>query len=76
MKNGGPAFPHTLDMVSGGNTRGGMSLRQWYAGMALPALIEAYQEANYPAIGTDHILRNVPALAFKFADAMIAEGEK
>ena len=74
--DGGPAFPHTLDMVSGGNSRGGMSLRDYFAGQALPAVIAAYTEANGRCIGTDHVKYNCAAHAYQFADAMLAERNK
>lgn len=74
MKNdGGPAFPR--EDYQGGNAPGqsGMSLRDYFAGEALSAVIAAYVEANGACIGSDHIIRNAPAIAFKFADAMLKE---
>ena len=72
--DGGPAFPHTLDMVSGGNTRGGMSLRDWFAGMALNGMIAgAYERGAQVGFVPPTTLASE---AFAYADAMIAEGEK
>ena len=77
MKNdGGPAFPKFGDeILDAGSTQpsirhfGGMSLRQWYAGMALQGLIMA--NAGRKCDGDLTVEE-----AFKFADSMIAEGEK
>ena len=69
-KDGGPAFPHTLDMVSGGNERGGMSLRDYLAGQALQACFTFQQVGrweNYAQAASD---------AYMMADAMLAEREK
>jgi hypothetical protein len=54
----------------------GMALRDYFAGQVLPAVIAAYVQGNGGCIGTDHILRNAVTIAFKFADAMLAEREK
>lgn len=63
--DGGSAFP-----IEGGQ---GMSLRDYFAAAALPAVIAAYIEANGRCIGTEHIKANCAAHAFFFADAMLAE---
>ena len=64
--DGGPAFP-----FKGMNHRG-MSLRDWFAGMALQGLLAA--EAHPRSIGTTYELQEqIPEQAYKFADAMIAE---
>jgi hypothetical protein len=84
--DGGPAFPVIeqwnewselkADYVSRTGPRGGMSLRDFFAGQALPAVIEAYIAANGSCLGADHIRRNAPAHAYAFADAMLTEREK
>lgn len=51
----------------------GISLRQHYAGLALPAVMAAYIEANGRCIGTDHVAYNCAAHAVRIADALIAE---
>ena len=100
MKDGGPAFPLDTEerFISQFSRDGqsihmrphpGMSLRQWYAGMAM-AQIFIKPLLNVGAerieidwgnldIGGDRVKEIVDysaALAFQFADAMIAEGEK
>ena len=72
MKNdGGPAFPigdqslHPLLIVA--PSMACMSLRQWYAGMALQGML-----AN-PNWTDDECAAHY---AFEYADSMIAEGEK
>lgn len=79
---GGQAFPTGLESHPSGTVvqwpELGMTLRQWYAGQALAAII-AKHDALKPTTenGPEY---DVPALAakgaFMYADAMIAEGEK
>jgi hypothetical protein len=84
INDGGAAFP-MLDMLDKSRnhaerweayTVGGMSLRDYFAAQALPAVIETYERANGPCLGTDHIVRNVPAIAYKLADAMLKAREE
>jgi hypothetical protein len=77
--NGGPAFPVNTSNV--GNTGAcyadsGMSLRDYFAAKALPAIVAAYVEANGRCVGTDHIHYNCAAHAYRMADAMLAERAK
>ena len=68
MRDGGPAFP----CGEHGSHWRGLTVRQWYAGMAIPAVIKA-------AIGQEFVKRQPQAMArvcFEMADAMIAEGDK
>lgn len=68
IKDGGPAFPHTLDMVSGGNVRGGMSLRDYFAAHALQGLLRNDE--------SDDFARKVIAEdSYAMADAMIQARE-
>jgi hypothetical protein len=69
--NSGPAFPVTPTNNSGqiGDTQFGLSVRQWYAGLAMQGL---RNNRNY--CDADRI--DVAVEAFRQADAMIAEGEK
>jgi hypothetical protein len=71
IKDGGPAFP-TDDQ----ERQAGMSLRDYFAAQALPAVITAYVHGNGACLGTDHILRNASGIAFKFADAMLIAREE
>ena len=66
IDNGGPAFPNSAEMMSlcGGKGGQGMSLRDWYAGMALQGLLAAAQGPTIcPAMSVE--------TAFVCADAMI-----
>lgn len=64
--DGGPAFP----------SNNGMTLRDFFAAAALPAVIEQYLAANGNGCAADHAVRNVPALAYRYADAMLEERAK
>lgn len=78
---GGPAFPGIAKngMV---HISDGMTLRQWYAGMALQGLMNGHVlEWDYLAgySRTPSLQDSAKATAdaaFLYADAMIAEGEK
>lgn len=80
--DGGPAFPQVVAEIQGIATNssefalGGMSLRDYFAGQALSSFITAYLAVNGNGCAADHALRNVPALAFKYADAMLKERAK
>jgi len=68
----GPVYPC---LERGGNgldlTHPGMTLRQWYAGLAMQSILQTCNE--FP----DETWRTGLAIdAFKMADAMIAEGNK
>lgn len=65
-KDGGPAFPSTLQPTSG------MTLRDWFAGQALAGLVA---DPNTRGWETE----NMPGKAefcYELADAMIKEREK
>ena len=73
-KDGGQAFPMPQAETSQGGhwEENGMSLRDWFAGQALAALIAHYEEQ-------DGGMDDIPASAFQYADAMLiarATGEK
>lgn len=79
-KDGGPAYPQYQAgsvWVTGtsGNpspimeTTGGMSLRDWFAGQALPALLTRFMEDG--SIGTQPW-----TVAYQVADEMLAERVK
>jgi hypothetical protein len=73
--NGGPAYPCQIE-YSNGSTRyfTGMTLRQWYAGKALPGVFEAAIKTILASegeeVGIDHGM--IAADAFDLADHMIA----
>lgn len=65
---GGPAFPGTFreDAPAGGSflvQRGGMTLRDWFAGQAMLGLVARY--------GNDGEIA-AAKIAYEFADAMLA----
>lgn len=77
-RDGGPAFPViTPDMPAAGGP--GMSLRDWFAGMAMTAL--ANQVWRWCAVHVDEPTDDAAAqrlgnLAYMTAEAMLAEREK
>lgn len=71
--NGGSAFPPALavtptEVVIGSNYKGGggMSLRDWFAGRALPSLISVF------GLGSEEASKQ----AYAYADDMLKEREK
>ena len=84
IKDGGAAFPHDGFAISGHESlsrpSNGMSLRDWFAGMALPmsaaddniygTTIELSERINQPLPVT------MAKMAYEIADAMLAEREK
>lgn len=75
VDDGGPAFPRTGGTVDGPNVpewappQTGMSLRDYFAGQALAALIATYGTANGE---DDHLLPWCAAGdAYDYADAML-----
>jgi hypothetical protein len=70
MKNGGPAFPVKYAHGAGYD---GMSLRDWFAGLALLGLlIDEGIEAGRRESGIGASCRD----AYKYADAMLEESKK
>lgn len=73
MTENPPAFPRVLSHEEGDYgkihyaTHPGMSLRDWFAGQALPGLIALDSAADTAGITQD---------AYAFADAMLAERNK
>ena len=63
-KDGGPAFPQGDSTEYGGDVTGGMTLRQWYAGMALHGIM-----ANPDC--TNSSITTVANQAVTMADALI-----
>ena len=71
--DGGPAFPSVLNLTRDPENEwqtedGGMNLREYYAGQALPGTIAAWAETT----GHDLIVE----ACVNYADALIAELEK
>lgn len=81
MKDGGPAFSRPL-------AQDGMSLRDWFAGIVLPAAVESYTLAcrtgnifGKPELPKFSETGNVQSaavarIAYSLADAMLVEREK
>jgi hypothetical protein len=68
MKDGGPAFPaQHFDLADGEH---GMTLRDWFAGMALQGML-----ANDIESGPEQV-PIIVASAYVLADAMLAERSK
>lgn len=70
INDGGPAFP--MVVVNGFNSvspEGGMSLRDWFAGMAMQGCIAADASGGISN-------GNITEFAYKVADAMIAERDE
>ena len=80
MKDGGPAFPVPVSEEILPIAIGGMSLRDWFAGMAMNALIsDAGTNLRIMAkfVDSSFPMSDAVALqAFHIADAMITEREK
>lgn len=75
-KDGGPAFPRPYSMAGGPDEarqacweQDGMSLRDWFAGMALIGLASACNSEGQWTGEGDGVAR----VAFKIADAMLTE---
>lgn len=70
--NGGHAFPtaNYYDEKRFG-AMPGMTLRDYFAAQALPSVIASYLDANGNECAADHALRNIPELAYKYADEML-----
>jgi hypothetical protein len=80
--DGGPAFPvlkyeykATGNLHPSPTVQSGMSLRDWFAGMALQGLI-ASQSSDTGYSTTPATQKNVAKEAYSHADAMLAEREK
>ena len=71
---GGPAFPYVAEGGAGSGLHPrlecGMTLRQWYAGMALSSMALAPEYSK----GADNA--SVAIRAFRIADEMILEGNR
>lgn len=82
--DGGAAFPSGLGVGPEGdiyssdqwNNTSGMSLRQWYAGLAMQGMLAACNENIRDYQAGLSFINSMPAESFKMADAMIAESEK
>ena len=75
--DGGPAFPSTTDRVDEAHVGyPGMSLRQWYAGMALQGILASCPANMEVKEISPSCLNQWANTCFKMADAMILAREK
>lgn len=74
--NGGPAFPHHVVRESMGHAYNerGMTLRDWFAGQALPAIVTATSAGQHDpsAKHGKGVVGSMAADAYEIADAMLA----
>ncbi len=71
INDGGPAFPPNIAICPAGDVHEthGMSLRDWFAGQALPVLLTRWMESA-------EIKQHPSIAAYEVADAMLAERAK
>ena len=75
IDDGGPAFPTKPNTQPGFYLHHGMSLRDWFAGQALPAVIAATGAGQHMPATRDsdtHIEFAITRDAYFIADAMLA----
>lgn len=73
--DGGSAFPRTADCLRENEDLSGMSLRDWFAGMALQGMLscqDLFNEMMKLADSKVEARAIVAGEAYKFADAMLA----
>ena len=73
IPRGGQAFPSQKPPEAWGSDEAGMTMRQYYAGQALPGIMASRYFAEHAPKG---LAENVAAKAFEIADAMIAHEAK
>jgi hypothetical protein len=69
MKDGGPAFPVDVEFPTYRTKSEGMSLRDWFAGMALQGLMTHTVHNPDP----QYVAQSFARAAYHAADAMLAE---
>ena len=67
-KQGGPAFPSKVPFEHWGDPNQGMSLRDWFAGMALQGILASHDG--------DWDMPYLTATAWQMADALLAHRER
>lgn len=78
MNDGGQAFPRQGSTLPNGEfewPERGMTLRQWYAGLAMQALYAHERNAINGTVYTSARMK-ISETAFEIADSMIAESNK
>lgn len=79
-KDGGPAFPRSVwigdvDWMKARAFNNGMSLRDWFAGQAISAMLPTVTVKDWDDKDAS-IVAHVGGLAYEIADALIAERDK
>jgi hypothetical protein len=75
--DGGKAFPSDFEWPNGRFIEGGMSLRDWFAGMALPLLAnDVLLKATDQAFPNDSTRVAIAKYAYAVADSMLAQRER
>ncbi len=72
IRDGGPAFPTRVAQPFGDGclAQGGMSLRDWFAGMATDKDVAAYQQDEY-----GRVIESRVAARYQFAKEMLKARE-
>lgn len=71
-----PAFPTTKPLDGWGDPNQGMSLREWYAGQALPSIMNHENKFSICESGKPvQSYEEIAIAAFMMADAMIKESQ-
>jgi len=68
--SGGNIYPQPTGCIT--TDMKGLTRRDWLAGLAMPGMLAASGDGETEI----EDFKAIPALAYRFADAMIAEGEK
>lgn len=68
IKDGGPAFPGDDGWTDRGTHYHGMSLRDWFAGMALQGAMPSYRRGD-----CEVDMQALAKTCYKFADAFLEE---
>jgi hypothetical protein len=72
MKDGGPAFPHSMEAANIGSPSVGMSLRDYFAAAAMQGILAGVESEYHTQLsGTSYAF-----IAYTVADAMLAERKK
>jgi hypothetical protein len=75
--NGGPAYPCAANESLGGYPANGMSLRDWFAGQAMAALIDSSFLSSWKAgRNNQSYAQLVSCCAYEQADAMLKAREQ
>lgn len=83
-KTGGAAFPTTMNDAVSGYYAAGMTLRDWFAGQAIPYAATMWPDLNAADIerlfgkecGVVHPPKMIAALSYELSDAFLAERER